>query len=132
MSTTGVDVKKNVTVPITSDKGLCGGINTTITKYTRATDAMLSGSSSMHIRIRIALCWIRSQRCSPDGEGKEHHIFIVGDKGRSQLSRVMPKKISFTVADTAKGRITYALVRIRLDCASKALDHHAPPGCQRG
>lgn len=42
-ASSGVDVKNNVTVPITSDKGLCGGINTTITKYTRATDAILNG-----------------------------------------------------------------------------------------
>ena len=31
------DVEKNVVVPITKDKGLCGGINTTVCKYARAT-----------------------------------------------------------------------------------------------
>ncbi len=41
-TTTGADVVNNVTVPVTSDKGLCGGINTTISKYTRATDRILA------------------------------------------------------------------------------------------
>jgi F-type H+-transporting ATPase subunit gamma len=31
-----VDVGKNVVVPITSDKGLCGGINSTVCKQARA------------------------------------------------------------------------------------------------
>jgi len=31
----GADVENNVTVAYTSDKGLCGGINSTVTKYTR-------------------------------------------------------------------------------------------------
>lgn len=54
--------------------------------------------------------------CADDGE-KQHSIFIVGDKGRSQLTRIMPSKIAYTVADTAKGRITYALVRkVSLAC----------------
>ena len=39
----GADVEKNLTVPITSDKGLCGGINSTVTKYTRGTVKTFSG-----------------------------------------------------------------------------------------
>lgn len=31
----GADVEHNVTVPITSDKGLCGGINSSVSKYAR-------------------------------------------------------------------------------------------------
>ena len=30
------DVEKNIVVPITTDKGLCGGINSTVCKYVRA------------------------------------------------------------------------------------------------
>ena len=37
----GADVEHNVTVAVTSDKGLCGGINTTVTKYTRGTLATI-------------------------------------------------------------------------------------------
>lgn len=102
-------MKNNVTVPITSDKGLCGGINTTITKYTRATDAILSGVC-MIVIIVVCRYVMGIMYTEPGSEEKQHQIFIVGDKGRSQLSRVMPKKIAYTVADTAKGRITYALV----------------------
>ena len=32
-----VEVEKNVTVPISTDKGLCGGINSTVSKYARGT-----------------------------------------------------------------------------------------------
>lgn len=41
---TGVDVKKNVIVAITSDKGLCGGINSTSVKVSRALHKLTSGS----------------------------------------------------------------------------------------
>lgn len=32
-----VEVEKNVTVPVSTDKGLCGGINSTVSKYARGT-----------------------------------------------------------------------------------------------
>jgi hypothetical protein len=41
---TGVDVKKNVIVAITSDKGLCGGINSTSVKVSRALHKLTSGN----------------------------------------------------------------------------------------
>ena len=51
------DVEKNLVVPVTSDKGLCGGINTTVTKYTRATLALLQGGARfIHICCRHWLC----------------------------------------------------------------------------
>lgn len=80
-----VDVENNVTVPVTSDKGLCGGINTSMAKYTRTLLAMYGG------------------------EGKENNILVVGEKGRSVLQRDLAEKIVATVADTAKGRVTYSL-----------------------
>ena len=30
-------MEKNIVVPVTSDKGLCGGINSTVVKYSRGT-----------------------------------------------------------------------------------------------
>lgn len=39
----GVDVRKNVIVTISSDKGLCGGINTTSVKISRAIQKLNSG-----------------------------------------------------------------------------------------
>lgn len=77
--------KKNVYVPITSDKGLCGGINTTVCKYTRAA--------------------VKAE----SGEDKEHELFVMGEKGRSQLQRDMRDSIYATVVDTAKARITFPL-----------------------
>lgn len=39
----GVDVKKNVIVTISSDKGLCGGINSTAVKMSKALKKLNSG-----------------------------------------------------------------------------------------
>ena len=39
----GVDVKKNVIVTVSSDKGLCGGINSTSVKISRALHKLTSG-----------------------------------------------------------------------------------------
>lgn len=39
----GVDVKKNVVITVSSDKGLCGGINSTSVKISRALSKLNSG-----------------------------------------------------------------------------------------
>jgi len=63
----GIDVtpfpQKTLIVPFSSDKGLCGGINTFITRLTKDAISKLQA------------------------EGKECDIVIVGDKGRGQLRR---------------------------------------------
>jgi hypothetical protein len=41
----GVDVKKNVIITISSDKGLCGGINSTSVKTSKAIYKLTSGIS---------------------------------------------------------------------------------------
>merc|ERR1719482_2595467 len=56
-------------VPLTSDKGLCGGINSFISRGIRGMCAKL------------------------DAEGKKSSIVIVGDKGRSQMRRTVGEKI---------------------------------------
>lgn len=40
---TAVDVKKNVVVTVSSDKGLCGGINSTSVKISRVLSKLNSG-----------------------------------------------------------------------------------------
>lgn len=45
-----VDVAKNITVPITTDRGLCGGINTTVCKYARATLKAIGGAAERQQR----------------------------------------------------------------------------------
>jgi len=61
--------QKTLIVPITSDKGLCGGVNSFISRGTRNCVAKLSS------------------------EGKHCDIFVIGDKGRSQIRRILGKKI---------------------------------------
>ncbi|KAK9810544.1 hypothetical protein WJX72_012548 [[Myrmecia] bisecta] len=79
-----VDVENNITVPVTTDKGLCGGINSTIAKYTRATLRAMAG------------------------EGKKQGLVVIGEKGRAQLQRDQRKAINATVADLGKVRITFS------------------------
>ena len=76
--------EKNVTIPVTTDKGLCGGINTMICKYSRAT-------------MKIA---------NPEGE---QSLVILGEKGKAQLQRDNADKIAATIADTQKVRLTFPL-----------------------
>ncbi len=38
-----VEVEHNLVVPVSTDKGLCGGINSTVSKYARGTIAAFEG-----------------------------------------------------------------------------------------
>ena len=60
---------KCLLVPFTSDKGLCGGINSFITRGTRKVVKIL------------------------EAEGKECEVVVFGDKGRAQLRRAIENKI---------------------------------------
>lgn len=79
---------KNVFVPITSDKGLCGGINSTVCKYTRASVKAVADSAAAD---------------APS----ETLLVVMGEKGRSQLQRDMRNSIYASVADTNKVRVTF-------------------------
>eukprot|EP00775_Hariotina_reticulata_P011495 gene11495-11638_t len=81
-----IDPPKSVTVAVTSDKGLCGGLNSNITKYTKALLQMYKGSS----------------------EASGDSIITIGDKGRAQLQRVAPDKIKISIADTYKDKVTFS------------------------
>lgn len=86
----GITAPKSVTVAITSDRGLCGGLNSNISKYTRALLAINQ---------------------SAGGEGSavsEQTVVSVGDKGRSQLTRTHDKIFTLSIADTYKIRVTFA------------------------
>lgn len=54
---------KNLFVVMTTDKGLCGGVNTILTRMTRAAVSKL------------------------DADGKKVDLFILGEKGRAQMRR---------------------------------------------
>jgi len=67
--------QRTLIVPLSSDKGLCGGINTFITRS-----------------VRDAITKVADQ-------GKECDIVMIGDKGRAQLSRIAPEKITRCVTE---------------------------------
>lgn len=81
----GIDVGKNMTVGITSDKGLCGGINSSICKFTRVT-----------------------QDTTGTEDGKESQLIIIGEKGRAQLVRDRKDSIVATIQEVGKLRMTFA------------------------
>ena len=56
--------QNNLLVVMSTDKGLCGGVNTILSRNTRNLISSLSAS------------------------GKDYKLFVLGDKGRSQLRRV--------------------------------------------
>jgi len=66
---------KVLIVPFTSDKGLCGGINSFISRGTR----------NMVQKLKA--------------QGKETDIVVIGDKGRSQMQRILGDHISRTATE---------------------------------
>lgn len=74
---------KQIAVAVTSDKGLCGGLNSNITKYTKVLMGMTPAES-------------------------KQTLVTIGDKGRSQLSRAAPEKLVTAFQDTYKVRTTFA------------------------
>lgn len=67
--------QKTLIVPFTSDKGLCGGINSFISRGTK------NCVKKIH------------------DQGKECDIVIIGDKGRGQLRRALPDQILTACTD---------------------------------
>jgi len=84
-----VDAPKNLVVPITSDKGLCGGINTTVVKYTRQVNNIVT--------------------LDKDGSEKEVKIAMLGEKARPQLARSDADKVVYSAAEHTKQRPNFAL-----------------------
>ncbi|KAH9471792.1 hypothetical protein MJO28_002369 [Puccinia striiformis f. sp. tritici] len=70
----GADSKKTLFVVVSSDKGLCGGIHSSVSKRTRA----------------------------ELGENSDTQIVVVGDKPKTQLSRVVPKNIVLSFNQVGK------------------------------
>jgi len=67
--------QKTLVVPVCSDKGLCGGVNSFITRGVKTLVANLNA------------------------QGKECDIVIIGDKGRGQLARVHPEMITTSLTE---------------------------------
>lgn len=76
----GIDMsgfpKKNLFVAFTTDKGLCGGVNSTITR----------GLKKMDIKMQ--------------SQGKDFKIVVVGEKGRGQMRRLFESKLVVACTDS--------------------------------
>jgi len=79
-------VDKHLFLTLTTDRGLCGGINSTLSKYTRTLLNLTSG-----------------------GEEKKLMVAIIGDKGKAQLQRDQGDYIVYTAADTAKVNLNFSV-----------------------
>ncbi|KAG5536461.1 hypothetical protein RHGRI_024030 [Rhododendron griersonianum] len=99
--TVGVDVKKNVIVTISSDKGLCGGINSTSVKMSRALHKLNAG---------------------PDKEGK---YVILGEKAKAQLIRDSKKDIEISITELQKNPLNYTQVSVLADDILKNVEFDA-------
>jgi len=64
---------KTLLVPFTTDKGLCGGVNTFMTRGIREAAKKLND------------------------QGKEFDVVVIGDKGRSQIKRILSDSIKKTM-----------------------------------
>jgi len=93
--------QKTLIVPITSDKGLCGGVNSFISR-----------------NVRDAVAKIIAQ-------GKECDIVVVGDKGRAQMSRTVPDKIVRTVTEVVSPGTFTLTAAIASEVAAAGTDYDA-------
>ncbi|KAL2479165.1 ATP synthase subunit gamma [Forsythia ovata] len=99
--TPSVDVKKNVIVTISSDKGLCGGINSTSVKISRALHKLNSG---------------------PDKESK---YVVLGEKAKAQLVRDSKKNIELILTELQKNPLNYTQVSVLADDILKNVENDA-------
>ncbi|EEF30879.1 ATP synthase subunit gamma, mitochondrial [Ricinus communis] len=96
-----VDVKKNVIVTISSDKGLCGGINSTSVKTSRALHKLTSGPE------------------------KETKYVILGEKAKAQLIRDSKKDIELCITELQKNPLNYTQVSVLADDILKNVEFEA-------
>ncbi len=67
--------KNNLLVPITSDRGLCGGVNSGISRGIRKLQTKLLE------------------------QGKDIQLVVVGERGRSQMHRIFKNEVQRTCQD---------------------------------
>ncbi|XP_011623572.1 ATP synthase subunit gamma, mitochondrial [Amborella trichopoda] len=96
-----IDVKKNVIVTISSDKGLCGGINSTSVKMSKGFRKLNSG---------------------PD---KEVKYVVLGEKAKAQLVRDSKKDIEISITELQKNPFNYTQVSVLADDILKNVEYDA-------
>ncbi|XXG80262.1 hypothetical protein AAC387_Pa09g1176 [Persea americana] len=99
--TPSIDVKKNVIVTISSDKGLCGGINSTSVKISKGFYKLNSG---------------------PD---KETKYVVLGEKAKAQLVRDSKKNIDLCITELQKNPLNYTQVAVLADEILKNVEFDA-------
>ncbi|KAF7294457.1 Importin N-terminal domain-containing protein [Mycena kentingensis (nom. inval.)] len=87
---------KRLFIVISSDKGLCGGIHSSVTKATRRA---FDGSEESPLL---------DESKKPLDVGADSPIFIVGDKSKGQLSRVMSSNLRMTFNQIGRDIPTFA------------------------
>jgi len=97
----GISVKKNVFLIVTSDKGLCGGINSTSVKISKTFAKLESGPE------------------------KEPKYIVIGEKGKSILQRDSSKDISLSVGEMQKNPINFTQVSMLVDDILKNVEFDA-------
>jgi F-type H+-transporting ATPase subunit gamma len=102
-----IDVEKSVTITVSSDKGLCGGINSTAVKYTRAFKKWLD----QHDTAEVAKSF--------------KGIVILGEKGKAQLQRDSSKSILLTAVDYTRVGVNFTLVSELIDQILKEAEYDA-------
>jgi F-type H+-transporting ATPase subunit gamma len=108
------DPTRTVTVAVTSDRGLCGGLNSSITKYTRSLLKMYSGSAGSATAAAV------EGGSAAAGGPVQQTLVTIGDKGRSQISRLEPDMLALSFADTYKTRVTFAQASVLAEEVLKA------------
>jgi F-type H+-transporting ATPase subunit gamma len=93
--------QKTLILPMTSDKGLCGGVNSFISRAVRECVAKVAA------------------------QGKECDIVVVGDKGRSQMSRSVGEKIVRTVTEVEAPGTFNLTAAIAAEIAAVGKDYDA-------
>ncbi|KAK8659090.1 hypothetical protein V6N13_029302 [Hibiscus sabdariffa] len=96
-----VDVKKSVVVTISSDKGLCGGINSTSVKISKGIHKLNSGPE------------------------KETQYVILGEKAKAQLIRDSKKDIELIITELQKNPLNYTQVSVLADEILKNVEFDA-------
>lgn len=99
--TPSVDAKKNVIIAVTSDKGLCGGINSTSVKISKSLFKLLSGPE------------------------KETKYVILGEKGKVQLIRDSKENIEINITELQKNPVNYTQVSVLADDILKNVEYDA-------
>ncbi|QHO17026.1 hypothetical protein HN51_032674 [Arachis hypogaea] len=96
-----VNVKKSVIVTVSSDKGLCGGINSTSVKISRILHKLSSGPE------------------------KETKYVILGEKAKAQLIRDSKDDISLSITELQKNPLNYSQVSVLADDILKNVEFDA-------